>query len=371
MAQTYIWQHAGLHDLHWQTDRLAAQLAEVNRLRGELQGRLSMFGFQAQAHSTLDSMTEEIVRSSEIEGERLSRDSVRSSVARQLGLAHEGLPKTDHYVEGVVQVMVDATRHYREPIVEERFFAWHAALFPMGYSGMYKITVGQWRQGTEAMQVVSGALGHQKIHYEAPPSTDVPRMMHELMAWVAADQGTDPLVKAAVAHLWFVTIHPFDDGNGRLCRTLTETLLSRADHTSQRYYSLSAAILAHRKAYYAQLEAAQKGGTDVTEWVAWFLEMLREALNTAIGKTEGTVRKVRFWDRHAADTLNDRQRKVLNLLLDGFRGSLNSSKWYKINHCSQDTAIRDLNDLVERNILRRSAEGGRSTTYELADEGEP
>ena len=260
-----------------------------------------MFGFKEQGESMLDSLTEEIIHSSEIEGESLNRDSVRSSVARQLGLAHEGLPKTDHYIEGVVQVMLDVTQHFQESLTKERLFGWHSALFPTGYSGIYKITVGDWRKGKEAMQVVSGAMGRQKVHYEAPPSSDVPQLMKQLLAWIDdVTLGIDPLIKAAVAHLWFVTIHPFDDGNGRLCRTVTEMLLSR-----------------------------------------------------------------RFWDEHKDLQLNDRQRKVLNMLLDGFEGKLTSSKWYKINHCSQDTATRDLNDLVKKNILKKSSEGGRSTAYEM------
>ena len=234
---------------------------------------------------------------------------------------------------------------------------------------MYKITVGDWRKGKEAMQVVSGAMGRLKVHYEAPPSSEVPERMEQLLAWIADDTLTvDPLIKAAVAHLWFVTIHPFDDGNGRLCRTMTEMLLSRADNTPQRYYSLSSEILNHRKDYYTQLEKAQCGKSDITEWIVWFLEMLIKALNAALEKTELIIRKVRFWDEHKKLELNARQRKVLNMLLDGFEGKLNSSKWYKINHCSQDTATRDLNDLVKKNILQKSRAGGRSTTYELTME---
>ena len=314
----------------------------------------------------LDSLTEEIIHSSEIEGENLNRVSVRSSVARQLGLEHDGLPKTDHYIEGVVQVMLDATQHFQDSLTQERLFGWHSALFPTGYSGMYKITVGDWRKGEEAMQVVSGAMGREKVHYEAPPSSDVPQLMKQLLTWIDdTTLGIDPLIKAAVAHLWFVTIHPFDDGNGRLCRTVTEMLLSRADNTSQRYYSLSSEILNHRKDYYTQLEKAQHGGLDITEWIVWFLETLRKALDTALEKTEGIIRKVHFWDEHKDLQLNDRQRKVLNMLLDGFEGKLTSSKWYKITHCSQDTATRDLNDLVKKNILKKSSEGGRSTAYEM------
>ena len=345
MNNQYIWQSTDLYQLTWQDNVFSTLLSEVSLLRGKLLGRLSMFGFKEQGDSMLDALTEEIVHSSEIEGERLNRDSVRSSVAQQLGLEYDGLPKADHYIEGVVQVMLDATQHFRELLTKERLFGWHTALFPAGHSGMYRITVGDWRKGKEAMQVVSGAMGRLKVHYEAPPSSEVPERMEQLLAWIADDTLTvDPLIKAAVAHLWFVTIHPFDDGNGRLCRTMTEMLLSRADNTPQRYYSLSSEILNHRKDYYTQLEKAQCGKSDITEWIVW------------------------FWDEHKELELNARQRKVLNMLLDGFEGKLNSSKWYKINHCSQDTATRDLNDLVKKDILQKSRAGGRSTTYELTME---
>ena len=320
----YIWQNTDLRKMTWQDNALSSLISEVSLRRGSLLGRLSMFGFKEQGESMLDSLTEEIIHSSEIEGENLNRVSVRSSVARQLGLEHDGLPKTDHYIEGVVQVMLDATQHFQDSLTKERLFGWHSALFPTGYSGMYKITVGDWRKGEEAMQVVSGAMGREKVHYEAPPSSDVPQLMKQLLTWIDdATLGIDPLIKAAVAHLWFVTIHPFDDGNGRLCRTVTEMLLS------------------------------------------WFLETLRKALDTALEKTEGIIRKVRFWDEHKDLQLNDRQRKVLNMLLDGFEGKLTSSKWYKITHCSQDTATRDLNDLVKKNILKKGSGGGRSTAYEM------
>ena len=365
----YLGQQKEWPKFSWDESRLVQKLAETNRLRGELFGRLSMFGFREQNDSWLDALTQEIVHSSQIEGEELNRDSVRSSVARQLGLEYDGLPKVDHYTEGVVQVMLDATQHYEQSLDAERLFTWHKALFPYGQSGIYKITVGQWRTGEEAMQVVSGPLGHQKVHYEAPPSEQVGGMMSDLLNWIACDdQPIDPLVKAAVAHLWFVSIHPFDDGNGRLCRTITELLLSRADNTSRRYYSLSSEILNNRSAYYTQLENAQKSGLDITEWISWFLDTLTQALQQAIRKTENVVRKTAFWNRHQTTPLNGRQRKVLNMLLDGFDGKLSSSKWYKINHCSQDTAARDIKDLIEKGILRKTDEGGRSTNYELCEE---
>ena len=361
----YIWQQEGWPHMQWDDTSFSNILAEINLLRGKLLGRVSMFGFEEQNLSMLESMTQEIVHSAKIEGEELNRDSVRSSVARQLGLEYEGLKNSDHYTEGVVQVMIDAVQHHDMPLDAERLFSWHAALFPTGRSGIHKILVGDWRQGEEPMQVVSGPLGHEKIHYEAPASKDVPDMMSDFLRWFDSENTLDPLVKTAVMHLWFVTIHPFDDGNGRICRTLTELLLSRADQTSQRYYSLSSEILNHRKDYYQYLEQAQKGGLDVTPWIQWFLQTLKLALEAAFEKTEGVLRKSRFWDAHRSVSINERQRKVLNMLFDGFEGKLNSSKWYKINHCSQDTANRDIRDLIAKGILKTTGEGGRSTNYEL------
>lgn len=292
--------------MQWDDTSFSNILAEINLLRGKLLGRVSMFGFEEQNLSMLESMTQEIVHSAKIEGEELNRDSVRSSVARQLGLEYEGLKSSDHYTEGVVQVMVDAVQHYDMPLDAERLFSWHAALFPTGRSGIHKILVGDWRQCEEPMQVVSGPLGHEKIHYEAPASKDVPDMMSDFLRWFDAKNSLDPLVKTAVMHLWFVTIHPFDDGNGRICRTLTELLLSRADHTSRRYYSLSSEILNHRKDYYQYLEQAQKGSFDITSWIQWFLQTLKLALEAAFAKTEGVLRKSRFWDAHRTVSINER-----------------------------------------------------------------
>ena len=330
-------------------------------------GVISMFGFQEQDDSMLDAMSQEIVHSAKIEGQILDHDSIRSSVARQLGLAYDGLPVPDHYTEGIVQVMIDATQHYDMPLDAERLFNWHAALFPMGRSGMYKITVGAWRSEGGSMQVVSGAIGHGKVHYGAPDNKDVPAMMNEFLGWVnAADISMDPLVKAAAAHLWFVTIHPFDDGNGRLCRTITEMLLSRADQTRQRYYSLSSVFLSNRKEYYRRLEQAQKGALDITAWIDWFLRQLRDALLVSLEKTEHVKAKRMFWERYSAVSFNDRQRRIINMLLDGVKGKLTSSKWYKINHCSQDTANRDINALILKGILVKTPGNGRNTAYELA-----
>lgn len=368
MQKLYLWQEDEWPNMYWQDAQLRNLLAEVNMLRGQLCGRLTMLGMREQNDSLVDTLTKEIVFSSEIEGQMLNRDSVRSSVARQLGIEYDGLPHPDHYVEGIVQVMLDATQHYEMKISAERLFGWHAALFPSGYSGSYKISVAKWREGEAPMQVVSGALNNPTVHFEAPSSKAIPAMMDDFLFWMDDEnQAIDPLVKAAIAHLWFITIHPFDDGNGRICRTLTELLLSRADRTTKRFYSLSSAILNSRNDYYRQLESAQKGELDVTDWIEWFLITLKKAITESLGKTDNVIRKTAFWDKHRATPLNDRQRKVINKLFDGFEGKLNSSKWYKMNHCSQDTANRDIKDLINKGILRCSEEGGRSTSYELCE----
>ncbi|MDD6777423.1 MAG: Fic family protein [Bacteroidales bacterium] len=367
MAQKYLWQDEQWPAMRCDDAVLAPLLAEVNMLRGRLAGTMMMCGLREKCDSMLTAMTSEVSGSAEIEGELLNRNSVRSSIARQLGLDHAGLPVPDHYTEGVVQVMLDATHNYRQELTPQRLFGWHAALFPTGYSGMCHITVGAWRTGSEAMQVVSGAMGKEKVHFEAPPSDAVEKMMTHFLQWVNNDSNCiDPIVRAAVAHLWFVTIHPFDDGNGRIGRTITEWLLARADGSAQRFYSLSAEILSHRNDYYHHLENAQKGSIDVTEWVAWFLSVLRQALLSALATTGRISLKTRFWDAHRNTPLNDRQRKVLNRLLDGFDGNLTSTKWYKINHCSQDTASRDINDLIAKNILQKApGSAGRNTHYQL------
>ena len=367
MSTTYIWQEKEWPQFTWNNEQIARLLGEVHQELGRLKGIVSMFGLEQKTNTYLENMTQEIVNSAEIEGEVLNRDSVRSSVARQLGLPYAGLPRIDHYVEGVVQIMVDATQHAKEPLTDERLFGWHAALFPTGYSGAYKITVANWRQSQDAMQVVSGAMGHYQVHFEAPPSQRVPGMMLPFLEWLNAPNSVDSLIKAAIAHLWFVTIHPFDDGNGRLCRTITEMMLARADGMTQRYYSLSSAILNNRKTYYEQLEQTQKGSLDITGWIAWFLVTLYQAIATSISKTDSVIKKTDFWNRHAETAVNERQRKVINRLWDGFEGKLNTSKWAKICHCSQDTALRDIHDLIAKGILRDTGEGGRSKNYELID----
>ena len=364
----WIWQYAEWPHFCWSNDSIINPLARVREKQGRLLGLMDSLGFDTQSASSLEVMTEDVLRNSEIEGLLLNPNHVRSSVARHLGLDTAGLPTPDHYTEGVVQVMLDAVQNANAPLTEQRLFNWHAALFPTGRSGIVPITVAAWRQGTEPMQVISGAMGKEKIHYEAPPSENVPHQMQLFLDWFNSEPTTDPVLKAAVAHLWFVNIHPFDDGNGRLTRTLTDTLLARADGTKQRFYSMSAAILRDRKNYYDVLEYMGKHGLDITQWLLWFLQTMENAIDTAVEKTQRVVRKALFWQEKHNVALNERQIKVINRLWDGFEGKLNTSKWAKMTKTSSATALRDIQDLVEKGILRCSNEGGRSTNYELVEE---
>ena len=364
MRAIYLWQHDNWTAFSWDGNSLMGLLGEVRYRQGQLLGRMSMLGMEG-VRRQMDSLTEEIVTSSRIEGVDLNRDSVRSSIAHHLGVDLDIDRTPDHYTEGIVHVMLQATQNYQQPLTAEQLFGWHAALFPTGYSNGYKLTIGTWRMGDEPMQVVSGPMGHQTVHYQAPPSSDVPQMMAAFLQWLNADDGTDALIRAALAHLWFVTIHPFDDGNGRITRTITEMMLARADRSAQRYYSLSAEILRRRKEYYKVLEHTQHGDSNVTEWIRWFLTALNASLEEAIRTTDRTLEKAAFGQRLEGTPFSERQRKVLNMLWDGFTGKLNTQKWAKINHCSQDTALRDIQDLIAKGILRKTDEGGRSTNYEL------
>ena len=361
----YIWERSDWPDFRWDSDALLEPMSRLSQLHGLLCGRMSMVGLDEKNRSSLSAMTDELTGSSEIEGVLLNADSVRSSIARRLGIEDDGLLVEDHYVEGLVGVMLDAVRNCREPLTDERLFGWHAALFPLGRSGMHRITVADWRKGDEPMQVVSGAFGHVKVHYEAPPSADVPAEMDRLIDWCnTADMS--PFIMAGVAHLWFVTIHPFDDGNGRISRTFADMMLSRLDvDYGTRYYSMSAEINRNKKAYYEILERTQKGNLDITEWLLWFFTCLESAIKRASGIIERTLRKSAYWDRFRNVEINERQRKVINRLWDGFEGKLTSSKWAKMCSCSQDTALRDINDLIYKGMLLNSGEGGRSANYVL------
>lgn len=364
MNTVYLWQNDKFPRFEWDTNALLLPLGEVHTLQGQLLGRMSALGFEGLSQQ-VEAVTQEIIGSSRIEGVTLNADSVRSSVARHLGLETAGNERSDHYTEGVVNAMMQATQAFAEPLTAERMFGWHAAFFPTGYSDGYKITVANWRVGDEPMQVVSGPMGKEKVHYVAPPSDMVPAMMERFIAWCNTPNDTDPILRAAIAHLWFVTIHPFDDGNGRMARTITELMLARADNSSQRFYSLSAEIMKQRKEYYDVLEQTQKGAIDVTPWLLWFVKTLRNALVFSLQTTDRVLQKASFWSKHKETELNERQRKIINRLWDGFDGKLTTQKYAKINHCSQDTALRDIQSLMEKGILRKTEEGGRSTNYEL------
>ncbi len=363
---TYIHELKDWPNFRWNQEGLAQQLAAVRHRQGRLLGRMEGLGFKLRAEATLRTLTEEVVKSSEIEGEILDRDQVRSSLASRLGLDVAGLPPADRHVEGVVEMILDATENFAEPLTDERLFGWHAALFPTGRSGIHKITVGAWRTGQAgAMQVVSGAEGRQRVHFEAPDASRLKKEMRAFLGWFNSNIEIDPVLKSGIAHLWFVTIHPFDDGNGRIARAIADQQLARSENSKQRFYSMSAQIRQDRKAYYDILEATQKGSLDITSWLEWFLGCLDRAFDGAETIFGSVLLKAKFWELHAGEPFNDRQRKILNRLMDGFEGRLNSSKWAKIAKTSQDTAGRDIDDLVKRGILMKDAAGGRSTSYSL------
>ena len=360
---TYIWQLPDWPNFYWDSERLIEPMSRLSRRHGELKGLMSLIGFESKSETQLTALTEDLLSSSAIEGVVLNAESVRSSIARRLGLETDGLLLEDHYVEGLVNVMMDAVTNSSEPLSVERFFGWHSALFPYGRSGGMKITVADWRKGDEPMQVVSGAFGHEKIHYVAPLSESVPTEMARFMDWCNSENHS-PYIKAAVAHLWFVSIHPFDDGNGRIARTITDLFLSRLDDAG-RYYSMSAQINREKNRYYSVLEKTQKGSLNITEWLLWFFSCLEGAIGRTLQITGRTVEKARYWETHRLVEINERQRKVINRLWDGFEGKLTTSKWAKICHCSQDTALRDINDLIAKGMLKDSGEKGRAANYIL------
>ncbi len=371
MRPIYIWQYPEWPSFTWNDSRLIALLSEVRNLEGKIQGMMGGLGFDVQSMTALNVMTEDVLRSNEIEGVILNSDKVRSSIAKHLGIDTAGLPQPDRYTEGVVQIMMDAVTNCNKPLTPERLFNWHAALFPTGRSGMYPITVGAYRTGGEPMQIVSGAMGKEKVHYEAPPSDVVPDMMTDFLRWINSDNTvTDPVLKAAVAHLWFVAIHPFDDGNGRLTRTITDMQLAKADGFHLRFYSMSAEILREKKTYYEILEHTTSNSTDITEWLEWFLNTMKSSILRAEETVKRVVSKSSFWQRHREIPMNERQVKMVNMLWDGFTGKLTSSKWAKITKTSQATALRDITDLIEKGILIAAADGGRSSNYLLKDDAD-
>ena len=359
----YIHQQENWTDFTWDDSALSVLLGNARNLQGKLSGKMGMLGFVLQQEAFLETLTLDVLKSTEIEGEFLNVEQVRSSLARRLGMDIVGLVPSDRNVDGMVEMMLDATQNNQNPLSSERLFDWHASLFPTGRSGMYQITVGAWRTGV--MQVISGGYSKEKVHFQAPNAVLLNQEMEIFTDWFNAEQGLDPVLKAGIAHLWFITIHPFEDGNGRIARAITDMQLSKSDGNTQRFFSMSAQIQKQRSGYYEILEKSQKGTSDITNWLAWFLECLTEALLNTDTILEKVLSKARFWEKHRITLFNDRQRLMLNKILDDFEGKLTSSKWAKMTKCSSDTALRDIQDLVLKGILEKENLGGRSTNYEL------
>ncbi len=357
----YIHQNTSWPKFYWDVERISALLATIRNKQGKLVGRMEALGFNLRAEATLNTLTLDILKSNEIEGEILNPEEVRSSLARHLGMDIVGLVPSDRYIDGVVEMMLDATQKFKNDLESDRLFGWHAAMFPTGPSSIYKITVGNWRRSP--MYVVSGGIGNERIHYEAPGAELLDGEMNKFFEWFNAEKNIDPVLKAAIAHLWFITIHPFDDGNGRIARAITDLQLARADESSQRFYSMSAQIQKEHSSYYLILEATQRGTLDITNWLEWFLHCLDRALIATDDILATVLAKAKFWDTYAQAILNIRQKLMLNKMLDGFEGKMTAAKWGKIAKCSHDTALRDIQDLIEQNILEKENAGGRSTSY--------
>jgi Fic family protein len=366
---TYVHELADWPKFIWDEKALTKRLAAVRHRQGRLVGRMEGLGFRLREEAVLATLTQDVLKSSEIEGEILDRDQVRSSIARRLGIDIGALTPPDRDVEGVVEMMLDATQKHAAPLTADRLFGWHAALFPTGRSGLLKIRVGQWRDDSSGpMRVVSGPEGRERIHYQAPAAGRLDAEMSAFLEWFNGAMSIDPVLKSALAHLWFVAIHPFDDGNGRIARAIADMQLARSENSSQRFYSMSAQIRLERSAYYGILEATQKrADLDITPWLEWFLDCLDRAFGGAERILAAVLHKAEFWKKHGSTSLNHRQRDILNRLLDGFVGKLTSSKYAKVEKTSPDTALRDITELVERGILKKDEGGGRSTSYSLAE----
>jgi Fic family protein len=365
-TKVYKYEQSNWPIFEWNSETLLPLLSMVRNRQGKLIGKMGMLGFELRSEANLEILTQEIVKSTEIEGEDLDKQQVRSSIARKLGLNISGLIYSERHVDGIVDLMIDATKNYDKELTRERLFSWHSALFPNGRSGRYRIIAGQWRDdSTGPMQVVSGSLGKEKVHYQAPHALKIENEMTLFFDWFNREKKTDLVFKAAIAHLWFVTIHPFEDGNGRISRALSDMLLSQSDEQSYRFYSMSTQIRKERNSYYEILEKTQKGGMDITRYLEWFLNSLLNAIKYSDVILEKIIYKHYFWTKNAKLNLNSRQIKILNMLMDDFIGVLNTTKWANIGKCSQDTALRDIQDLIEKEILIKSDQGGRSTKYEL------
>lgn len=362
----YLYQHSNWPDFTWDNETLLSYVSKVRDLQGRLIGRMEGLGFELRNEAVLETLTEDIVKTSEIEGELLNPDEVRSSVAKRLGLEISGLPESSRVIDGLVEMMLDATQKFEAPLTKDRLCGWHAALFPTGRSGMYRITVGDWRKDDHGpMQVVSGPMGREKIHYVAPEAERLETEMNRYFSWYNSETRIEPVIKSALAHLWFVSIHPFDDGNGRIARAIADMQLARADRTSQRFYSMSAQIMKSKKEYYDILESTQTGSLDISQWLVWYFNRLTDALDATDNSLSRVLIKARFWEKHSVTQLNERQIKMINALLGDFVGKLYSSKWAKMTKVHRDTARRDIQDLIVKGILSDSGEGGRSTNYNL------
>lgn len=367
MSLKYIYEHKNWPELIWHQSDLLPLLEGIRLKQGQLIGKMEALGFSIKTEALLQTLTEDVLKTSEIEGEKLDRNQIRSSIARRLKLDIGGLVESNRHVDGVVEMLLDATQKFDQLLTEDRIFGWHAALFPTGRSGISKITVGDWRTDSQGpMQVISGAVGKEKIHFQAPQAKKLKAEMKAFLKWFNATVVEDSLIRAGLAHFWFITLHPFDDGNGRIARAVADMCLARSEKSSRRFYSMSSQINLEGKVYYNVLEKSQKGSLDITPWLLWFLSCLDRAIENAEVTLASVLQKSKFWDRHRNVELNERQKKVLNRLIDGFEGKLTSSKWATITKCSQDTASRDIQDLINKKIIVKDPGGGRSTSYSLA-----
>lgn len=362
----YIHERPDWPKFYWSAERLGERLAEVRYRQGLLLGKMRSLGFDARTEVSVETLTTDIVRSSTIEGENLNYEQVRSSIAHSLGIETAALPPSDRHIEGIVEMALDATTQYDKPLTAERLCAWHAALFPDGRSGLRRIAVGRWRTpDSDPMQVISGGFGRERIHFEAPPAIKIPVEIERFIDWFEASADTDLLLRAGIAHLWFVTIHPFEDGNGRIARAVADMALARAEESRERFYSMSSQIAHERKTYYEILESTQHGGMDITRWLEWFVACLGRALEGAEAAANAVLRRARIWNEIGGHPMNDRQRLIIGRLLNDFQGKLTSSRYAKIARCSPDSALRDLQELIAFGILKKGMQGGRSTSYEL------
>ena len=362
----YIYQYESWPNFTWSEQKVQNLLGRWRHLQGKIYGQISTLGFTVKEETILSTLTLDVVKSSEIEGEILNPEHVRSSIAKKLGIEYVGVEHTRRDVEGVVEMLIDATQKFNKELTERRLFGWHSCLFPTGWSGMTQIDVAKYRTGE--MQIVSGAMGMEKVHFEAPKAETVKQEMDKFLKWINNENELDLVVKSAIAHFWFIIIHPFDDGNGRISRAISDLLLARSENSPIRFYSLSNQLLEEKKNYYATLQKVQHSSGDITEWIVWYLECLFNAILTADEKVQNILRKAQFWNRHEQTIINARQRLMINKLFDGFTGKLKTSKWAKITKCSADTALRDIKDLMDKKILKQEESGGRSTNYELIED---